>query len=361
MVVDTNMKLYTPGPVYVAPDTLAVMSKHCDTHRSSWYSDMHQHCEELLQELMFTENQILLGAFTGTGFMEACITNLLGKGDSGLFVSVGAFGKRWTSIAKSHGKAFDVLEFEMGKAAKAGAIKEALEEKEYASVFIQFNETSTGIRNPLKEIAPVVKASGALLCVDAVSGLGGMKLEVDKLGIDVCLASTQKCLAVPPGIALCSISGAALEKTKTVENRGYYLDFMVLMKKAPKHQTPTTIAVPLVRALEHKLGKIVEEGVEKVFDRHAKMADMTRNWAKTAGFEIFSEEGYRSNTVSTLANNKGIDVAKFVKVLLDKGYRIVNGYGDLKDKTFRIGHMGDLQPDDMKELFGVMDETLQEL
>ncbi|MBD3187956.1 aminotransferase class V-fold PLP-dependent enzyme [Candidatus Bathyarchaeota archaeon] len=361
MVVDTNMKLYTPGPVHVAPDTLAVMSKHCDTHRSSWYSDMHEHCENLLQELMFTENQILLGAFTGTGFMEACVTNLLGKDDTGLFVSVGAFGKRWTSIARGHGKEFDILEFEMGKAAKADKIKEILERKEYATVFIQFNETSTGIRNPLEEIAPVVKDSGALLCVDAVSGLGGMKLEVDELGIDVCLASTQKCLAVPPGIALCSISEHALEKSKTVGNRGYYLDFMVLMKKAPKHQTPTTIAVPLVRALEYKLGKIIEEGVEQVFDRHSKMAEMTWKWANDAGFEIFPEEGHRSSTVSTIANNRNIDVAKFVKVLLDKGYRIVNGYGDLKGKTFRIGHMGDLQPDDMEELFGVMDETLVEI
>lgn len=359
MINDTTIKLFTPGPVYVAPDTLAEFAKHCDTHRSKWYYDLHAACVEKLKSAMYTNNDVFLGAFSATGFMEACVSNTLGPEDTGLFVKVGAFGARWASIARDLGKKHDVLEFDWGKAAKPGKVKEALESKPYSTVFVQFAETSTGVRNPIEEIAPVVKDAGALLCVDAVSGLGGMKIEVDKLGIDACLASTQKCFAVPPGLAVCSVSEALIEKAKTVPNRGQYLDLITIKNSADKHQTPTTIGVPQVRALEYKLGKMLdEEGLENVFARHDKMARMTRDWATGNGFEIFSEAGYESSTVTAIANNKGIDTGKMVKTLEAKGYRIVDGYKSLKGKTFRIGHMGDLQPADMEGLFAVLDEVL---
>ncbi|MHA1682698.1 MAG: pyridoxal-phosphate-dependent aminotransferase family protein [Promethearchaeota archaeon] len=361
-MVDTKIKLFTPGPVYVAPDTLAEFGKECDTHRSKWYADMHQRCVENLKKVMFTSNDIFLGAFTGSGFMEACVANTLDKDEKGLFIKVGAFGERWASMARGLGKNHDVLEFEWGTAAKPEKVKEALEGKNYTTVFIQFNETSTGIRNPLEEIAPIIKDSGALLCVDAVSGLGGMKLEVDKLKIDACLASTQKCFAVPPGLSICSVSGDLIEKARNTTNRGYYLDLLEIKKYADKHNTPTTVPVPQVRALEYKVNKMVnEEGIENVFKRHRDMAKATQDWATGNGFELFSEEGYRSWTVTTISNNKNINAAKLVATLESKGYRIVNGYKNLKGKTFRIGHMGDLNVSDLEELFVVMDETLAEI
>ncbi|MHA1791120.1 MAG: pyridoxal-phosphate-dependent aminotransferase family protein [Promethearchaeota archaeon] len=362
MPKDTNIKLYTPGPVFVSEETLKELAKPCDTHRSKWYSELHESCTKKLQELMFTKNDVFLGTFSGSGFMEACVSNTLNDDEKGLFIIIGAFGNRWASMAKANGKKYDTLEFDFGKAAKPDIIKEKLENENYTTVFIQFNETSTGVRNPIEEIAPIVKKHGALLCVDAVSGLGGMKIEVDKLKIDACLASTQKCFAVPPGLAVCSVSDALLEKAKNTKNRGYYLDLLLIKKYHDKNQTPTTVSIPQVRALDLKLDKMLhQEGLENVFKRHDTLAKMTRDWATSNGFELFAEKGHYSSTVTTITNNKGIDVAKFVSTLEQKGYRIVNGYGPLKNKTFRIGHMGDLQESDMNELFGVMDATLKDL
>lgn len=359
---DTRIKLFTPGPVHVTPDVLAEMAKPCDTHRSKWYYELHKDCTSKLQRVLYTKNDVLLGAFSATGFMEACASNTLGDGDTGLFIVVGEFGNRWKGIADNLGKKCDVLDYPGGKAARVEDVKKKLEEKKYSTVFIQYNETSTGVRNPVEEIAPVIKASGALLCVDAVSAMCGMKIEVDKLGIDACLASVQKCFGIPPGLAVCSVTPALLEKAGKVGNRGNYLDLLELKKFHDKSQTPTTPPIPQIRALAYKLGRILdEEGLENRFKRHDKLAAMTREWAKGQGFTMFSEEGHHSSTVSTIANNKNIDVEKFVGALEKKGYRIVAGYGQFKKVSFRIGHMGDLQEADMKALFAVMDETLKEI
>jgi aspartate aminotransferase-like enzyme len=359
---DTKIKLFTPGPVYCAPDVLAEMAKPCDTHRSRWYYDLHKDCTSKLQKVLYTKNDVLLGAFSATGFMEACVSNTLGSDDTGLFIIVGEFGNRWKGIAESLGKKCDTLDYPGGKAARLDDVKKKLQEKKYATVFIQYNETSTGVRNNVEQLAPVIKDAGALLCVDAVSAICGMKIEVDKMGIDACLASVQKCFGTPPGLSVCSVSPALLGKAKTVKNRGNYLDMIEMKQFHDKAQTPTTPPIPQIRALAYKLGKILnEEGLENRFKRHDNLAKMTRDWAKSQGFTMFSEEGHHSSTVSTIANNKNIDVEKFVNALEGKGYRIVTGYGQFKKVSFRIGHMGDLQEADMKGLFAVMDETLKEI
>jgi len=357
---ETKIKLFTPGPVYCAPDVLAEMAKPCDTHRSKWYYDLHKDCTSKLQKVLFTKNDVFLGGFSATGFMEACVSNTLGEDDKGLFIIVGEFGNRWKMIAEGLGKKFEKLEYPGGKAAKPADVKKALDGKKYTTVFIQYNETSTGVRNPVEQIAPIIKETGALLCVDAVSAMCGMKIEVDRLGIDACLASVQKCFGIPPGLSVCSASPALLEKAKKTKNRGNYLDLVEIKQFHDKFQTPTTPPIPQIRALNYKLGKILnEEGLENRFKRHDKLAAMTRDWAKSQGFTMFSEEGAHSSTVSTIANNKNIDVEKFVAALETKGYRIVAGYGQFKKVSFRIGHMGDLMEKDMKELFGVMDETFK--
>lgn len=359
---ETRIKLFTPGPVYCTPDVLAEMAKPCDTHRSKWYYDLHKECTSRLQEVLFTTNDVLLGTCSATGFMEACVSNTLNADDKGLFIIVGEFGNRWKVIAESLGKNFDVLDYPGGKAAKPEDVKTALEGKSYTTVFIQYNETSTGVRNPVEDIAPIVKESGALLCVDAVSAMCGMKIEVDKLGIDACLASVQKCFGIPPGLSVCSVSTVLLEKAKNTQNRGNYLDFIEMKQFHDKLQMPTTPPIPQIRALNYKLGKILnEEGLEKRFSRHDTLGAMTREWAESQGFTMFSENGHHSSTVSAIANNKNIDVEKFVAALETKGFRIVTGYGQFKKVSFRIGHMGDIMADDMNELFGVMNETLAEI
>lgn len=204
---------------------------------------------------------------------------------------------------------------------------------------------------------PFIKKSGTLVCVDATSSMAGVKVEVDKLGIDVCLASVQKCFALPPGLAVCSVSEPAFEKAEKVKNRGLYFDFIGLKKSNAKHQTPTTPPIPQIRGLTAQLEYILnKEGLEKRFRRHEQLGKQTRQWAHDLNLEMFPEEGNESNTVSTIRNSLNLDIPEIISKLLEKGYRIVNGYGNLVNKTFRIGHMGEIQISDLEKMLIVLSD-----
>lgn len=358
----SELKLFTPGPVYVPERILKEMAKPNDTHRSKPYSEMHQLVEEGLKKVLYTSNKCLIFTSSATGIMEACVRNLVKNDEKALFFSIGAFGDRWYQIGVSNGKNSVKEGVEWGKAITPEFAQEALNKDKYSVVFIQSNETSTGVYNPIDEVIPVLKDYGALVCVDATSSMAGVKVEVDKLGIDVCLASVQKCFTVAPGLAVCSISEAAIDKASQVKNRGLYFDFLSLLKKNEVHQTPTTPPIPQIRALAAQLDYIInQEGLEKRFERHKQLGKRTRTWAKEINFDMFPEKGYESNTVSTMKNSLNIDIGKMVSMLLEKGYRIVNGYGSLKNKTFRIGHMGEITLKDLEEMLNVLAEIVSEL
>ncbi len=358
----SQIKLFTPGPVYIPERILTEMSKPNDTHRSNPYAEMHQLVEEGLKKLLYTSNNCLISTSSATGLMEACVRNLVKKDEKALFFSIGAFGDRWYKIGVTNGKVSVKEGVEWGKPITPEFAQEALNKDKYAVVFIQSNETSTGVYNPINEVIPVIKDFGALVCVDATSSMAGIKVEVDKLGIDVCLASVQKCFTLPPGLAVCSISEAAIEKTSQVKNRGLYFDFLDLVKRSEKHQTPATPPIPQIRALAAQLDYILNhEGLEKRFERHERLGKRTRMWARDINFEMFPEKGYESNTVSTMDNSLNIDIGKMVGLLLEKGYRIVNGYGDLKNKTFRIGHMGEVTVKDLENMLKILTDIVSDL
>ncbi|TFF84989.1 MAG: alanine--glyoxylate aminotransferase family protein, partial [Promethearchaeota archaeon] len=218
----SQLKLFTPGPVYVPERILNELAKPNDTHRSQPYEEMHNKVKKDLQKLLFTENECLIFTSSASGIMEACVRNLITKDEKGLFLSIGAFGDRWHSIGEMNGKKAIKRGVEWGKALKPELVKDFLSEDKYGVVFLQSNETSTGVYNPVEEIVPIIKDYGALVCIDATSSMAGVKIEVDKLGIDVCLASVQKCLALPPGLAVASVSENAFNKAEKVQNRGFY-------------------------------------------------------------------------------------------------------------------------------------------
>ncbi len=358
----SELKLFTPGPVYVPERVLKELAKPNDTHRSKPYSEMHQKATEGLQKLLYTNNECLIFTSSATGIMEACVRNLVRNDEKALFFSIGAFGDRWYAIGISNGKISVKEGVEWGKAITPEIAQEALSKDKYSVVFIQANETSTGVYNPIDKVAPIIKDSGALLCVDATSSMAGIKVEVDKLNIDVCLASVQKCFALPPGLAVCSVSDAAFDKTENVKNRGLYFDFIELKKRNAKHQTPTTPPIPQIRGLTAQLDFILnEEGLEKRFERHEQLGKQTRKWANDLNLEMFPEKGYESNTVSTIKNSLNLDIPEVVSMLLDEGYRIVNGYGNLVNKTFRIGHMGEIQLKDLEEMLEILTEIINKL
>ena len=358
----SKIKLFTPGPVHVPERLLEELAKPNDTHRSKPYSEMHQSVTEGLQKLLYTKNDCLIFTSSATGVMEACVRNLIKDDEKALFLSIGAFGDRWHQIGGLNGKNAVKESIEWGKPVTPEVAKEALSKDKYSVICLQSNETSTGVYNPLDEVVPILKESGALVCVDATSSMAGIKVEVDKLGIDVCLASVQKCFALPPGLAVCSISDAAIEKAGQVKNRGFYLDFLTLLKKNKAYQTPTTPPIPQIRGLAAQLDYILnKEGLEERFKRHEQLGKRTRMWARDLPFEMFPEKGYESNTVSTMKNSLDIDFAKMVAQMLEKGYRIVNGYGSLANKTFRIGHMGEILLKDLEEMLTVLTDVISEL
>jgi predicted phosphoserine aminotransferase len=275
----------------------------------------------------------------------------------------GAFADRWYSVAVSNGKQADKLEVPWGETIEPDMLADALKKKHYEAVTIVHNETSTGAENPVKDLAAVVHevSPDTLILVDAVSSLAGTKIEMDAWGIDFLLTSSQKCLALPPGMSFAGTNDRAMKKAETVANRGWYFDLLLMEKHRNKDTTPMTPAMALIYALDKQMDRILAEGLENRFARHAAMAERTQSWAIEHGMQPLAREGRRSKTVSTINNSLGMDIAALNKFLQANGMRIANGYGALKDKTYRIAHMGEIQMSDVDKLLALMGEFIGQM
>ena len=197
------------------------------------------------------------------------------------------------------------------------------------------------------------------MLVDAVSSLAGAKVEMDAWGLDMVLTSSQKCLALPPGLALGAVSDRAMKRAEKIENRGWYFDLVRMEKHRLKDSSPATPAMSLIFALDRQLDHILAEGLEQRFTRHSAMAKRVQEWADAHDLSLYAPEGYRSQTVTTVKNERGWDVSALNKFLLERGMRIANGYGALKNITFRIAHMGETQMRDIDALLKAMEEYLK--
>ncbi|TET77787.1 MAG: alanine--glyoxylate aminotransferase family protein [Candidatus Cloacimonadota bacterium] len=352
-----HKKLFIPGPTEVREDILDVMKTPMIGHRSKEFSELYDSVIPKVKKVFYTENKVFLSTSSATGLMEGAIRNCVKE--RALNLVCGAFSKRWHQITKANGKEADVVEVEWGKAILPEMVRDALKTGKYDAVTFVHNETSTGVMNPIYEIAEVMKEfPDVSFLVDAVSSMVGVKIEVDRLGIDVCLAGVQKAFALPPGLALCSVSEKALKKAESIPNRGYYFDFLTFLKyDQDKHQTPTTPIISIIFALDKQLDRFFEEGLENRFARHLEMANYVRDWTRQY-FAFFPDEKYLSNTLTAIKNTRGISVADLNKELGKRGAMISNGYGKLKEQSFRIAHMGDLTLDDMKWLLSQINEIL---
>jgi aspartate aminotransferase-like enzyme len=271
----------------------------------------------------------------------------------------GAFSKRWHQLTVANGVACERLEVAMGHAITPELVDEALSQDDFDAITLVFNETSTGVMNPIAEIAALVheKYPEVLILVDAVSGMAGAKIEFDAWGLDVCLAGVQKCFALPPGLTVCAVSDRARERALQVPNRGYYFAYDQMDKKYDKHQTPATPAISLIQALNKQMDDMLAGGLENRWQRHQDMAAVVQDWARRY-FGLYSDERYLSNTVTNIENTRGISVAGLNAGLRERGAIISNGYGDLKEKCFRIAHMGDLTVDDINWLLEQINDIL---
>lgn len=354
-----NIKLFIPGPVTVRQEVLEKMATPQIGHRSKEASKLQRDISDKLRILWNTKEEILLSTTSGSGLMEGAIRSCTKK--KAAVFSIGAFGKRWYEMAKWNNVQADLFEVELGKETTADAVNAVLVTGEYDLVTITHNETSTGVMNNLEEIAKVVRMyPEVVFCVDMVSSAAGYKIDVDRLGIDICITSSQKCLGLPAGLAMCSFSQKAVERAKTVENRGFYLDLLQLYNFIQKkdYQYPSTPSLAHMFALDYQLEYILnEEGLENRFARHEQMMKLVRDWAKTK-FDVLANDVIASRTVTTVVNTRNIDVTQLNKALKQKGMLISNGYGDLKDKTFRIAHMADTTVEEIQFLLNTIDEIL---
>lgn len=354
-------KLFIPGPTHVDQEILESMSQYPIGHRTSDYRELQSKVVTGIKKLLFTQQSVLISTSSATGLMEAGVRNL-SKVKVANFVC-GAFSQRQADITRICGLDQDIFQVEWGKATTADQVESALSRGNYDLATVVFNETSTGVMNPLAEIGEVVKNfPDTLLMVDAVSGMLGAPIRVDDWGIDMALASVQKAWGLPPGFAVMSLSDQALERSRSmpVSQKGYYFDFVSMHKAGEKSQTTITPSIPHLYALATQLDRIDREGLEQRFIRHEAMAHRVREWGRQR-FGLFAQAGYESNTLTCFKNQLGIDLIALADKMKERNYLISGGYGNLKGKTFRLAHMGDLQMDDIEDVLTILDEVIAEL
>jgi aspartate aminotransferase-like enzyme len=351
-----HKRLFIPGPTEVRPENLAALARPQIGHRSEDFRTLYRSVTGKLRRLLATEGKVFLFTCSSTGVWEAAIRN--GVARRVLCCMQGAFSDRWHTVARANGKEADELRVDWGLAIRPEEIDRALRTGNYDAITVVHNETSTGVMNHLEEIAEVVRRyPDVLFLVDAVSSMAGARIDVDRLSIDVCLAGLQKAFALPAGLTVASVSTRAIERARTIEHRGYYFDFLDMLKYDERGETPATPAIPQMHALDAQLDDILAEGLDARAERHQMLARIVQSWARRH-FAVFAEEGFESPTLTCVSNTRGISVADLNKQLAQQHAAISNGYGTLKEKTFRIAHMGDTQEWEIRGLLATIDRIL---
>jgi len=353
------MKLFTVGPVACYPEVLEAMGMQMMSHRSQEYIDMHFETVEMLQEFIETGSPVFLFSSTGTGFMEAAVRNCVREK---LVVCVnGSFGERFAEVARANGRDVVSVVTELGEPVQPGMLEEALEsEPDAEAVAITHNETSVGLINDLPALTEVCRRHDKLVFVDAVSSMGGTMLKVDEWSIDVCFSSSQKCFGVPPGLGVGSVSGRALDVSGEMPGKGWYFDLKVWEKShADRKGTPMTSVIPQVAGLNAALKMIEEHGGRRwYFDLYERRNAAIRMGVEELGLGTFPMEGYESPTVSCITAPEGMRGPDVYEAMRGKGYELAQGYGALKEETFRIGNMGWIPEGYIDGMLGALGEVV---
>lgn len=360
MRTEKHKYLVIPGPVEVRAEILDAQTQWMIGHRSTAFAELYARLQGKLRQAFLTKNRVFVMGSSGTGLWEGASRNCIRDDKRVLHLVGGAFSQKWAEISRANGKQVDVIEVEWGKAHTPDMVADALKQTSYDAVCAVHNETSTGVTNPIRDIAQVVRQyEETLFLVDTVSGFLGAEFRTDDWGVDFALTSSQKAFALPPGIAFAACSDRVLERAKQVPYRGYYFDFLEIEALALKDNTPSTPPIALMYAADAQLDAIMTEGLENRWQRHLQMRDTTHNWAHSRGLGLYAQEGYRSATVTTVANTLGFDIDAMAKFMSGKGFSMDKGYGKIKGKTFRIAHMGDMQPSTLEEVLSGLDEFLE--
>jgi predicted phosphoserine aminotransferase len=355
-------QLFIPGPTDVLPDVLAAQTAPMVGHRSDEFETLFASTQEKLRRLFGTDQRVFVSASSGSGMLEAAIRNCVR--DRVLCTVCGAFGKRWFQIAEASGKTAIELAVPYNSAVKPEQVRDALgkalADGPVDAVTVTHNETSTGVLNPVAEITEAVNgvSPDTLVLVDAVSSLAGTPVPVDEWALDVCVTSSQKAMALPPGLAFAAVRDRALARAAETEGRGWYFDFVNLEKYLQRNTTPATPAISLMRALDVQLDHILYEGLDRRYERHSALAGRVQQWATERGFSLAAEAGFRSPTVTNITNTHDLDIGDVNRFLSERSLTLSDGYGPFKGKSFRIAHMGEVDETDIERLLAALDEYL---
>lgn len=342
-------KLMIPGPIELEPEILAEMGKPLVAHYGEEWSEFFNQTVELMKRVMLAErSDLYLIVGPGSAALDTAIGNTIADGKSILIAANGHFGRRLHEIATSYTSAERVhlVEAPLGQAIDPSRFEDALKRaRDVRVAAIVHSETSTGVLNPLREIAEICNRYGVLLIVDAISSLGGVELRFDEWKVGICVSSTQKCLAVPPGLAPIAISPQAWELIEKTKKPGWYLNLHTWKRFTKEwggwHPHPVTMPSGLLQALHLSLRRILDEGLEARWERHTSASSFFRRGLENLGFELVAPAPYGSPTVSAAWVRKPLVAGKLLQSLKDRhGIAISGGLDELKGKIFRVGHMG---------------------
>ena len=355
--------LLAPGPTQVPPEVLLAMARPIIHHRAPEFATLFGQIRQDLKWLFQTEAEVLTLVSSGTGGMEAAVSNFLSPGEKALFVNGGKFGERWGKLCKTFGVQATEIKVEWGQAVDPQAIAEALkQDPSIKAVYVQASETSTGVAHDTRAIAEIVRnREQTILVVDAITALGVFDLKTDAWGIDVLVAGSQKALMLPPGLAFISVSDKAWNLADKAKNASFYFNLKKEREAQQKNQTAYTAGVSLMIGLKEVLTMLRAEGLGNVFSRHARMAQAMREGMKAAGLALFPKQN-PSDALTVVATPDGVDGQAVYKNLREQyGITAAGGQDHLKGKIFRISHMGYIDTFDVIQALAATEMVLKGL
>ena len=358
--------LMIPGPTPVPETVLLAMAKHPIGHRSGEFEAILKYCYDGLKEIFQTKNDVFIYASSGTGAMEAALSNLVNEGDKVLSLVIGNFGNRWAKIAKSLGANVQTIEKAYGETVSPEELKAVLDadtNKEIKIVTMTHSETSTGAKNDIQALCKLVQEHGALSVVDGVTSVSAMDVKMDEWGIDVLVSGSQKGFMIPPGLAFLAASDKAYAVYEQCKHPSFYFDWAAHRKAVRGNTTPYTAAVNLIFALKAAIEMIKEEGIQNIFARHKKHALALRLAIRAIGLKLFVEDDNKvSYSITSILPPEGVSVPD-IRSGLKNDYDIVvaNGQNDLKDKIFRMGTLGFVSDLDVLTAIASLEAVLYKL
>jgi aspartate aminotransferase-like enzyme len=360
-----NQYFLLPGPTQIPPRILRAGSKPMVNHRGPEFKHILTNVTENTKKIFETTNDLLILTCSGTGGLEAAVSNFINPGDKVIAASIGNFGNRFADIAKQYGAEVDHIEFTWGTAIDPQVIKERLQadtNRETKAILMQHNETSTGVYNPIQEIAAARGNHPALLLVDSVSGMATTPLKTDEWGLDVVIAGSQKAFMAPPGLAFISVSPKAWQVQATNKNGKYYFDLAAAKKFYDQGQTPFTPAIATFYSVEAALEMMLETGLDNIIKDHFFHRDIIRTGVRALGLTCVADDSCASTAVTAVYTPTGIKSQQIVKPLKEKYNTVVaGGQGIFKDNTFRIGHLGYVNDLDLVACLAALEMVLAEL